>query len=291
MSRNTPAIEHLHLPKDALRLRPKTRRQYTRGEYHVYAEACGVGLMLDSFAPLKDARGLAIIDVVCGAWRSDAVRFNEHLGLGVIDSFCEHGYHVFAVRPGSTPQFTAGALVEHVCAAVRHVLGNARHFGVNPERFGLIGASAGGHLAALAALTPLGKGRMPNPSAVGLFFPPADFLDYDGQPFDFRQRLTLPLDQLLFQDGLDAHSEEEIAHAARRYSPVRNLRKALPPVYLLHGDADPVVPLQQSQTLRNAIEAAGGEALLKVKAGGGHPWRDIAPDIEQLVDWFDARLP
>jgi dipeptidyl aminopeptidase/acylaminoacyl peptidase len=59
---------------------------------------------------------------------------------------------------------------------------------------------------------------------------------------------------------------------------------------LIHGDADPVVPLQQSRRLVEAVKAAGGSAELIIKKGGGHPWLTIPEEVKTMADWFDRQL-
>jgi len=63
-----------------------------------------------------------------------------------------------------------------------------------------------------------------------------------------------------------------------------------PPCSLVHGDADPVVPLEQSEKLYRALRAAGGQAELIVKPGGKHPWPDVRTEADRMAAWFDARL-
>ena len=62
------------------------------------------------------------------------------------------------------------------------------------------------------------------------------------------------------------------------------------PFLFIHGDADPLVPLQQSQKMVEAIKAEGGAAELIVKAGGGHPWLTIPEEVKIMADWFDRHL-
>lgn len=280
-------VEQLNLLSAALRMRPKTSGGYRRVHRHVYAETDGVALVMDIFHPSGSSNGLGIVDVVSGAWRSDRVRFNEHLGLGAIDAFCARGYTVFAIMPGSATLFTGKAMVAHVHAALRHVAAHAVEFGVDAHRLGVMGASAGGHLAALACLC---EAIIPKPRAVGLFFPPTDLLEFGGQPFDLHQTLGLPLPRLLFEEGLGHHTRAQVREAALWLSPARRVLPDPPPVYLLHGDADPVVPLEQSEKLAAALREAGGHVELRVKRGGKHPWPTIRQDIEGMVDWFDKHL-
>ena len=62
------------------------------------------------------------------------------------------------------------------------------------------------------------------------------------------------------------------------------------PFLLIHGDADPLVPLQQSQKMVAALKAAGGSPELIVKKGGGHPWMTLPEEVKIMADWFDQRL-
>lgn len=63
-----------------------------------------------------------------------------------------------------------------------------------------------------------------------------------------------------------------------------------PPFLLIHGDADPLVPLQQSQKMLAALKAKNVPAELIVKAGGGHPWFTIHEEVQVIADWFDKQL-
>ena len=126
---------------------------------------------------------------------------------------------MFAVRPGSRTRYTATEMDRHVKLGIRWVKAHAAEHAIDPARIGLTGASAGGHLAALASLTPEdGAPDAKDPlarhstrvRAVGVFFPPTDFLDWkDGQRGDLKV-----LGSLLFVDGVEGHSEAEIAERA-----------------------------------------------------------------------------
>jgi dipeptidyl aminopeptidase/acylaminoacyl peptidase len=59
---------------------------------------------------------------------------------------------------------------------------------------------------------------------------------------------------------------------------------------MIHGDADKVVPIQQSLTMAEALKKAGIETKLVVKEGAGHGWLNMFGDINQIVDWFDTHL-
>lgn len=261
----------------------------------VFAEVHGTGLLMDVFTPSGKTNGLAIVDVVSGAWYTDRNKIRDHMLAGIYEIHCAKGYTVFAIRPGSKTRYTALEMDQNVKTGIRYVKSHASEYGIDPERLGLTGASAGGHLATLAALTPLdANSDAKNPlerfstrvRAVGVFFPPTDFVNWkEGQAID--PKVIVPL---LFLGGGAGKSEIEIREQARLSSPFHRVTKPEPPFLLIHGDADPVVPLEHSQKLVKAITDAGGKAELIVKKGGGHPWLTLPQEVQVLADWFDREL-
>jgi len=258
-----------------------------------------MALVMDVFRPEGNPKGRGIVDVVSNGWLSDRVQLNAHIGLGIYDVLCRRGYTVFAVSPGSVTKTTGLDMVRHVREAIRHIKAQHEHFQIDPDRLGITGASAGGHLAALAALLPKpARPRSNDPfrsqdthiRAAGLFFPPTDLLDYDGAPFPLVETEGIPFDRLLFENGVSGRAPEEVERRIIELSPVRRVKEKPPPFLLFHGTADPLVPLSQSKKLADALRAAGGDADLVVKEGGGHPWPGIRAEIEQLADCFDHRL-
>ena len=260
----------------------------------VYGEVHGTGLLTDVFTPKGKANGLAIIDVVSGAWYSDRNKIRDHTLAQVYSIFCSRGYTVFAIRPGSRTRYTGTEMVANVKTSIRYVKQHASEYKIDPERLGMTGASAGGHLAALAAVTPEeGKPDANSPlrygthvKAAAIFFPPTDFLDWNGKPANFNT-----LGSLLFLGGTNGHSDAEIKERALQISPARLVKPPTIPFLFIHGDADPLVPLQQSQKMVAALKAAGGSAELIVKKGGGHPWMTLPEEVKIMADWFDQHLP
>jgi dipeptidyl aminopeptidase/acylaminoacyl peptidase len=73
-------------------------------------------------------------------------------------------------------------------------------------------------------------------------------------------------------------------------SPVYQVTSDDPPTLIIHGDADAVVPLQQSQLMIEKLKDAQVPCDLIVKPGGAHGWPDIGNDVPALADWFDKFL-
>ena len=268
---------------------------YDQKQDVVYGEVHGTGLLMDIFVPTGKHNGLAVVDVISGAWYSDRGKIRDHTSAQFYKIFCSRGYVVFAPRPGSKTRYTAAEMDQNLKTAIRYVKEHAAEYKVDPLRLGLTGASAGGHLATLAALTPSpGDSQAKKPldrhdtsvRAVAVFFPPTDFLDWgNGKPTNYDI-----LGPLLFVGGVKGHSDEEIQAASRAVSPLYQVTKPTIPFLLIHGDADPVVPLAHSEKLVDAITKAGGSAKLIVKAGGGHPWLTIPEEVKVVADWLDEQL-
>jgi acetyl esterase/lipase len=274
---------------------------FTQRENVVYAEAHGVGLLMDIFTPTGDKNGLGIIDVISGAWRSDRGKIRDHARAQTFHTLCRKGYTVFAIRPGSISKFGALEMLANLNQGIRWVKDHAGEHDVDPDRLGLMGASAGGHLACLAAVTAeadkpgslfAAKVNGTRVKAVGVFFPPTDFLNYGGKAVDAQadNRLGGLLRQLAFPQGLGDGSPEELTGKITQISPARLVTAQAPPFLLIHGDADTLVPLQQSELMLAALKKAGVAADLIVKKGGGHPWLTLHEEVQVMAEWFDKQL-
>ncbi len=268
---------------------------FTQEKDVVIADVGGLGLPMDIFRPTGEANGLGIIDIASGAWFSDRGKIRDHQMAQFYSIFCSRGYTVFAVRPGSISKFTGLEMVANVKTAIRYVKQHASDYNIDPERLGLAGASAGAHLAALTTVmvepgNPESKGPAKRHStevaAVGIFFPPTNFLEWGEEGLPNFERIG----RLFFAGGVGGHSEEEVLAEARKVSPALNVNGNTPPFIIWHGDADPLVPLQQSEFFVEKLKEAGTDVELHVKPGGAHPWLTIAEEVGHIADWFDAKL-
>lgn len=277
---------------------------FTRTEDVVYGRTDGTALTLDVFKPASP-NGLAVVQVISGGY------FSSH-GMIRPESFrplLARGYTVFAVVPGSQPHYQVPEIRDHVLRAVRFIRHHARDYGIDPNRIGITGGSAGGNLSLLVATAgdagdPHARDPVDRESsrvqAAAVFFPLTDLLNWgrpgeehigvNGHPTPFRaafdhramDRAKGTMERITDPDRLRA--------ITRSISPIYAVTSDDPPILLMHGDRDGLVPLQQSESFLAALKKAGVEARLEVKKGGNHGWPGMQKDMEQFADWFDQHL-
>ena len=242
-----------------------------------------------SSRPAK-SNGLGIVDVASGAYYSDRGKINDHKRAQMFDIFCGKGYTVFAVRPGSRTRFSLADMAANVRRGIEWVKKHADQYQIDPQRLGLTGASAGGHLASLVAVTADDKTAV---KAVGVFFPPTDFLEYRGKKIDFATAS---------EGELDALAKVRLAARRRANRRRRTGKEADRDQPRAAGDQQgPAVsdhprrrrhdgPLVAIGKAAGRAERRGVPCELIVKKGGGHPWPTIHEEVQVMADWFDKQL-
>ena len=276
---------------------------FQRTEDVIYGRKFGTALTMDVFKPAKP-NGVGLIFVVSGGWFSAHEVINE----GFLKPFLDRGYTVFAVVHGSQPKFNITEILGDMHRAVRYIRHHAAEYGVDPERLGIMGASAGGHLSLMqgtagAAGDPNAKDEVDRESsrvaAVACFFPPTDFFNYGKPGEDALGRGILkgfraPFDFEVMDDEtkrfVEITDETKLQEIGKAISPANHVSDDDPPTLIIHGDADELVPIQQAEIMVAALEKAGVEAKLVTKPGAAHGWPDLPKDLETLADWFDEHL-
>lgn len=265
---------------------------FTRTEDVVYGRKFGMALTLDVIQPPRP-NGFGILMMISGGWFSS----HDAINPGSCAPFLDRGYTVFAVCHGSQPRFIVTEIVPDIHRAVRFVRTNAARWGVDPEHLGITGGSAGGHLS-LTMGTQGGPGdaKAKDPidrassavQAVACFFPPTDFLNY-GQPGGDAVGVGILKDfQPAFGPG--SATPESRLKLGHEISPIYFITPKMPPVLIIHGDADTLVPIQQARIFVEKATAAGAKAKLITKPGLGHGWPSMGADAADLADWFDQYL-
>lgn len=275
---------------------------FTHKEDVIYARKHGTALTLDVFAPKEKANGRGVILCVSGGWISSKDMLALYRPV-FVPRLLARGYTVFAVLHRSQPLFSNLDAAEDIDDAVKFVKKHAREYGVDPARLGAAGMSAGGHLALMQA-TATGDGKV---AAIGCFCPPTDFLNYGKDRADF---LNYAKDanwawQWVLKDAAAAFdyrrfdawkkvyvpvTGEERAALVKRASPAYRVSKESAPALILHGDADKIVPIQQSELIMARYKDAGVPFELVVRKGQGHGWAKMPEDVELIADWLDKHL-
>ena len=124
----------------------------------VYGHKAGMALTFDVIRP-ADQNGAAVLFMMSGGWFSGWVPPERFMSPDAPDGFrhfrelADRGYTLLIVRHGSAPQFKVPEAVADVRRAVRFVRLNAEKFGIDPDRIGVCGGSAGGHLSLMLGTT------------------------------------------------------------------------------------------------------------------------------------------
>jgi acetyl esterase/lipase len=234
-------------------------------------------LELDLYLPALAGLGPVpvVIHVHGGGWRRGSRRHTlPALGENFYAGLAARGIAVAAIDYRLSGEARYPAAVDDVRAAVAwartslHSYGTAGSVflgaGVAAGPVALWGDSAGGHLALLAALTGT------DVDGVVAWFPVTDLAGLDGDDPQSREALFL---------GAPPAQVPDLAWEA---SPITHVHPEAPPVLLMHGDSDVMVPADQSIRFAKALNDAGGSAALELVPGASHFW-DGAADVPGIV--------
>jgi acetyl esterase/lipase len=287
---------------------PLERSEYRFRPNVVYGRKFGMALTYDVFAPSKNANGAGVIFVVSGGWISDRDAGARFYGPSVAE-MVKRGYTIFTVCHGCQPKFTIDEIVGDIDRSVRYIRLHAVDYKISPDRIGISGGSAGGHLSLMQGVG--GKAGDPKSGdplarvssrvqAVACFFPPTDFLNYGGKgKYAFAPGGTLVwLAAAADFHRFDPHTfrferitdETKILELARTISPLDRITADTPPTLIIHGDADKLVPIEQSKEFIAKLKELGIPAQLVVKHGAGHGRPGLEKDVGSIADWYDKYL-
>jgi len=278
-------------------------------EEFVYGRKDGMGLLMTQLKPKVKSNGKAIISVQAGSWFSNFTMVERNVYYK--REYLDRGYNVFMVVLGSQPRYAIPDEIDDLKRAVRYIRYNAKQLGIDPDHIGIEGGSAGGHLSLIIATadekintnaTDAVDRVSSRVQAAAVLFPPTDFFNW-GLPgaaminarepqiqarvygaFDFKvwNNATTTYDPVT-----DTSARNKIG---KEISPIYAVSSDDPPIFIIHGDADMTVPLQQSQTFVARLKEAGVPNNFIIKKGGRHNPDDMKPELNQFVDWFDIYL-
>ncbi len=239
-----------------------------------YSAPGGRPLLADLYLPEGTARPLpAVLYLHLGGWVRgdrrtcpDLARFSVQSGLAMLS--IDYRLSGEAIFP---------AALDDVFAALDWLRSDGPAHGLDPERLGIWGASAGGHLAALAALS------RPQP---GLRCVVAAYA-----PIDFYQMTERSFAPDSYESRFLGAPIRQVPELVARANPVTYVRPGAPPFLIVHGREDRLVPLRQSELLYEALRAHGNPVTLSVIDGLGHAFfEDNHFEFESLEAFFHVNL-
>jgi acetyl esterase/lipase len=256
-----------------------------------------LALTLDVLKPARP-NGAGVIFMVSRGFSSDMADVDAGSFVpDVLKPILDRGYTLFLVGHGSQPKFTVGEIVADIHRSVRFIRAHARDYGVDPDHLGIMGISSGGFLA----LTIGTKGKPGDPNAkdvvdrassrvraVACFCPGTDLVDYGKTG-----RSILEYGPAMFAwhvFGLQGKARDEQVTALRELSPLAAVNKQTSPTLIVHGDADVLVPHEQSERFAAKLAENGVPHQLVTRKGGGHFRQNVGPDVGLVADWFDKYL-
>src|SRR5262245_10990819 len=203
----------------------------------------------------------------------------------------ERGYVAATVTYRLAPKYQFPAAVHDVKAAVRWLRANAGKYQIDPARIGVVGDSAGGHLAQYLGVTgdvPSlegdggNAGQSSRVTCVVNYYGPSDLTKSYGKSVDAAEVLPLWL-------GGDATKELRKHIVA---SPLYWVTPAAAPTLLIHGTEDPYVNYEQAGWIHDKLKAAQVEVELLTLQGAGHGFKgeDAAKAEKAMLDFFDRHL-
>lgn len=257
-----------------------------------YARVGETSLQLDLYLPPESKPPAPLLIYVHGgAWRGGSKKDVP------IAALTAQGFAIASVEYRLTPVAPFPANVHDLKAAVRFLRAKAGEFGCDPKRFAIVGSSAGGHLAALVGVSNGHKelegevgahrGVSSDVQAIVSFYGAANLQTILSQSTPHGLNMRVPALQLL----LGGQPEEKPA-LAKLASPVAHVDAHDPPLLLLHGDADPQMPIEQSRELHAAYVKAKRPVEFVVLPGSVHGGKEFydATRLALVKEFLDKHL-
>ncbi len=275
----------------------------------IYGRKDGIALTMLHVKPRVKSNGKSIVWVIAGSWFSSYQQAERTIRPSAM--FLDKGFTVFLVILGSQPRYAIPDEIEDVKRAVRYIRYNAKQWQINPNQIGITGGSAGGHLSLAVAMAdekidsaaqdPVNR-MSSRVQAAAVLYPPTDCLNWGGPGFSFINNKNLQLANRIY-GALDFTKWNELTTTydhitdtsarnkiAKEMSPIYFVSADDPPIFIIHGDADLTVPLQQSETFVARLKEAGIENKFIIKKGGVHNPATMLPEFLEFADWFDKNL-
>lgn len=203
-----------------------------------------------------------IFNIHGGGWKN-GVKETQ----GGFTTFFKMGYAVANIEYRLTGQATAPAAIEDVRAAILYVVQHAKEYNINPHQIVVMGGSAGGHLALMAGLLQNNNvfdGAYKNVKNYTI----AAIIDKYGITNVWDWAYGKLKTSRSATDWLGSKAKDSVF--AKSVSPIYYIKKTSPPTLIIHGDADPTVPYEQSVDLKKKFDEVGAKSEFITVPGGLH---------------------
>lgn len=235
-------------------------------------------------APKAIAPTPVIINIHGGGWKS-----GEKETQGGFNPFFKAGFAVANMEYRLSGQATAPAAIEDTRCMLIYLFQNAKKLNINPNKIIIMGGSAGGHLALMGGL--LGNDHKFDSNCKGVdnikvaaIIDKYGIMDVWDWTYGPEHKSSSP--KLWLGDKVKDEA------FIKSVSPITYVNKNSPPIFIVHGDADPTVPYQQSVDLYKKLQDLGVKSQFITVAGGGHGKFEKAKnnEINEAILQFIASL-
>lgn len=274
----------------------RTRRRKTRGL--VYSDTGPRPLKLDVYEPLDRATGgtrrPAIVQIHGGAW---IIGSKDEQGVPLLNHLAANGWVGFNVQYRLSPRAKFPNHLVDCKAALAWIREHAEDYGIDPDFIAVTGGSAGGHLTALMALTANDPAFQPGFEAADTsvqaavpFYGVYDLLDREGDQLPSFLRF-------LARVVMGSDPETDAADWAA-YSPIDRIHADAPPMMIIHGDNDVLVPVAGARRFSAALRAESSHPVVYSELHGAQHAFEVFPSIrtvrtveyvERFLSWIHGR--
>ena len=300
--RSTLPVDRQRVLEDGIRaahwLRPfSMTREGVRVHSHIsYADA-GKRNLLDIYHPQQQREGgfPVLLQVHGGGWM---IGEKEQQAKPLMFHLAQRGWLCVAINYRLSPNAAFPAHIVDVKKSIAWIRENIREYGGNPDFIAITGGSAGGHLSSLAALTPNYAPYQPqfedadtSIQAAVPFYGVYDFLDR----FEIRPEMSM---EKMLADKVMQCSADEDPELWDKGSPLSNVHKDAPPMFVIHGTHDSLVWVEEARTFVSAMQKESGQAVVYGELPGAQHafevFHSVRTDhtvnaVTDFLEWTHAR--